>query len=849
MRYKLLLQIPVFFCLLGLVFGTTYCFGQEEHYKNYTVRDGLPSNQVYKSLEDNEGYIWFLTDKGLSKFDGYEFENFSSADGLTDNVFFDATLHKDGSIWFLGMNSSVTIYRNNKFEAFQYSASFKAKEASIPAKIILTDKHLYISYANVNQLIKFTLDGKFLVTSFQVEGSWYGIIDSLGLFYKTSSNPELVSNKLNTYVFTAAEHPYDDGFALPGNETFVYLFGKDSVLVKSKLTQKIIYCENYLKAGAIDDGFFWVSAKSRGVFIFDRKGNQVQVLKEGTSVTNVFVDQKGSKWISTLYNGVFKETIRVAVLTENRGHILDLEKGSNEELFISYRDGSIDKMTAVERKNMFQSVNGNPSSMVYNHLLKKLIFIADSKLRYLGEQLSLSNIGIGNRYGMIVLPDNKLGVCDLYGFYTWQNGKQDFLLQKRTYSVAENERKFFLGTKEGLYMVDKDGDTSSVKFSATYKGRINKVVFFKDRIFLGTHGDGLVILNKAASQVISTYQGNEIAGNYVSNIVVKNDSVVWVCTNEGLMELMFNDDMELLRSVSINQNHGLLSPEVTDVAFIRDTLWVGTPGGLYRIVDSYFRDLSVVNNYKLRFRDTYVNDKVLLEQSLENLNYRASKVEFNFSAIHFDEIKLRYRYMLKGVEENWNYTKERKAIYSSLNPGNYEFIVQVKGENQSWLSNSISLKVNISPPFWKTWWFIVGAFLLGILSIYAFFKYRILLYNKDLVRELIRQLIRRLSPKTKTIVVREGNKNVKIFTKDINYVKSDGNYLEIHHSKGKTTIRHKIGEFIDLVPDPLEFTQIRRSFIVRIDKVEQKGADYVVVNGRKIKVGSTFQQQMKTIKL
>jgi len=196
-----------------------------------------------------------------------------------------------------------------------------------------------------------------------------------------------------------------------------------------------------------------------------------------------------------------------------------------------------------------------------------------------------------------------------------------------------------------------------------------------------------------------------------------------------------------------------------------------------------------------------------------------------------------------------SYTTDRQAIYSSLEPGNYEFIIQVKGENEFWDRNSISLKLNISPPFWKTWWFIIGALIIGLLSVYVFFKYRILLYNRDLVRELFRQILKRISKKSKSFVVREGNKNVKIFSSDIAFVKSDGNYLEIHHRTGKITIRHKIGEFLDLVPDPIEFLQLRRSYIVRIDKIEQVGKDYVVVKDEKIKVGSTYTKELHNIKL
>lgn len=47
-------------------------------YRLYTMRDGLPSNAVYKLLEDSYGYLWIGTAHGLSRFNGTNFRNFTS---------------------------------------------------------------------------------------------------------------------------------------------------------------------------------------------------------------------------------------------------------------------------------------------------------------------------------------------------------------------------------------------------------------------------------------------------------------------------------------------------------------------------------------------------------------------------------------------------------------------------------------------------------------------------------------------------------------------------------------------------------------------------------------------------
>ena len=44
--------------------------------QHYTLEEGLPSNTVYCSLKDKEGFVWIGTWYGLCSFDGNEFTPF-----------------------------------------------------------------------------------------------------------------------------------------------------------------------------------------------------------------------------------------------------------------------------------------------------------------------------------------------------------------------------------------------------------------------------------------------------------------------------------------------------------------------------------------------------------------------------------------------------------------------------------------------------------------------------------------------------------------------------------------------------------------------------------------------------
>jgi ligand-binding sensor domain-containing protein len=52
---------------------STYLTAQNSAYswRNYSTNDGLPSPEVYTVIQDSKGYLWFGTDNGVSRFDGY----------------------------------------------------------------------------------------------------------------------------------------------------------------------------------------------------------------------------------------------------------------------------------------------------------------------------------------------------------------------------------------------------------------------------------------------------------------------------------------------------------------------------------------------------------------------------------------------------------------------------------------------------------------------------------------------------------------------------------------------------------------------------------------------------------
>jgi LytS/YehU family sensor histidine kinase len=93
--------------------------------------------------------------------------------------------------------------------------------------------------------------------------------------------------------------------------------------------------------------------------------------------------------------------------------------------------------------------------------------------------------------------------------------------------------------------------------------------------------------------------------------------------------------------------------------------------------------------------------------------------------------KVRYQYMLEGLEDNWNaLTNRSEASYGNLPHGHYTFKVKAVNSDGYW-SKEYHYNVTIRPPWWHTWWAytIFALTLIGV--IYTLFRYRLNKVRRD----------------------------------------------------------------------------------------------------------------------
>lgn len=77
--------------------------------KTYTTADGLVSNQISRIVRDSRGYLWFCTEDGLSRFDGYTFSNYTTQKGLASNWVNDFLETRSG-VFLVGTAAGLCVF-------------------------------------------------------------------------------------------------------------------------------------------------------------------------------------------------------------------------------------------------------------------------------------------------------------------------------------------------------------------------------------------------------------------------------------------------------------------------------------------------------------------------------------------------------------------------------------------------------------------------------------------------------------------------------------------------------------------------------------------------------------------
>jgi serine phosphatase RsbU (regulator of sigma subunit) len=125
--------------------------------------------------------------------------------------------------------------------------------------------------------------------------------------------------------------------------------------------------------------------------------------------------------------------------------------------------------------------------------------------------------------------------------------------------------------------------------------------------------------------------------------------------------------------------------------------------------------------------------------------------------------------MLEGYEDDWSpLTTRNEAVYTNIPPGLYTFKVKAQNSSGIWSEESISYAFEITPPFWKTWWFYTLCVVVILASIITFIRYRTAQLEKE--KKVLEQKV-----EERTLELKESNH--KLFDA-LHDIKDSINYAE-----------------------------------------------------------------------
>ena len=141
----------------------------QPYFQNYSTLHGLPSPETYCAFQDSRGYMWFGTDNGASRFDGYEFRNYGARDGLTSNVVFNIYEDAKGRIWFGTLTGDVFILEGDTILPYQFNHLLKQYEGANQniefSHLVPDDETAYFSLYKIGVMIIDSLGRDSLITS------------------------------------------------------------------------------------------------------------------------------------------------------------------------------------------------------------------------------------------------------------------------------------------------------------------------------------------------------------------------------------------------------------------------------------------------------------------------------------------------------------------------------------------------------------------------------------------------------------------------------------------------------------------------------------------------------------
>lgn len=674
---------------------------QEYNYIHYDVKDGLAGSTVYDECQDKDGFIWFATEAGISRFDGTHFKNFTTADGLSETEVIKLFADSKGRIWMAPFKNSICYYYNGKIHNQENDSVLKKIKLVGVVSLIQESTEHDIVLCNYKDLVIIRSDSVVDIFSEYIKGS--------GDFWL---RPNLKGKGFEIDLLDRDScFNIVDGTVKP--TTPCVRFGDD--LISPKLQQvrrKIIGVTAEDFTTGINNILFtntWDGSWMADTITFD---HYAEIFLKGKPISHGLVDREKNIWFTTLGEGVYKLASKEFktwyfknTKTSEIFSILKIKDkiyaGSGLGHVYQKNGAVIDTLNL--QKYFYRSPNVNSNNRVT--CLKQLkdgsliigsdgLLIKQSPKGYISNPsiYSIKAVDEADNGTLLVCTGRRTLLVDAEKLTTL-----DTIWPNRTTSICYYNNAYYIGTVDGLYIHSKDMHTRYMgDVFPALKQRISYFCKSPDGLlWIATFGAGIICMKN--DQVINQITVNNGISSNICRTLFVNNNFLWAGTDKGINKININQTPYL--SSIYSTSDGLPSDIINAVYVDGNTIYVGSPAGLT------FFDESKVTNYSkcnLRLLDIAVAGKTQPIQNSYRLRYNENSLKISYAGISFKSGgSISYRYRLKGLNDNWDSTGQTVLEYPSIPPGNYEFELIAVNKNGI-ISNPVKIAFIVAAPFWQT---------------------------------------------------------------------------------------------------------------------------------------------------
>ena len=754
---------------------------QQYGFVQYTTEDGLAQSQVRCIAQDAQGFLWFGTLGGVSRFDGHEFVNYALQEGLPDAQVSALLRTQDGGLWLGTGSGIVRTINGNQFLPVPLATD------PAPRIMALAEGPGGVVYAATDErgVLVFTEGTSGLLPGYPVDtantvrallvlrdgGLLIGLRNGL-LRWKNGRCERVSLGEGPPKSISALAEGQDGGLWVGTYGEGLYHVSSSGAITEYDETNGLL--QNNVRTLLMDtEGRLWIGSKF-GLNLYANGKLRAFTIHQGMPNDNVwcaYQDTEGDLWFGTDGAGAMRYAgDRFVTYTVKDGlcsdQVMCITSDEAGDLWLGTYGNGICRMDGMA---MVTTLDGLPNNTIWSGLRTRdgALWFGTSdglcRMRNGTVEPMEDSVALRGQRVLSIMEDPDGGIwCGTREGISRRlsNGTVLSVTPLRTGALRavrdlhrDRRGRLWAACEQGVARQEHDQWTMLPIVPG--KPAVAVHCLAEDasgRIWAGT-ANGLACFADSGYRTILI--GTDFASNFISLLQPDLNGMLWAGTNNGLH--VFHPDSLLAggTTLRIGRNDGLRDLECNLNASFQDErgrIFLGTAGGMVihlpvlgGELDSGSPPRMFITGLRSFLRpsswegQTDGHDTITGLPSGLRLPYQRNHLTFDYTGINLSAPEqVRYRYRLLDWDPDWlPATNVRFASYSNLPHGHYTFQVMAAGRNGVWGAPT-EFHFEVLPPFWSRWWFYVLAVLFVASVIGGILRYRsIQRERKEKTRQLM----------------------------------------------------------------------------------------------------------------